>query len=393
MCCNRGKLSERRPVARYFTAVWCLLLFCWLTADVPVIADSVPEKPEVLRLMIWEGHAPAAWIEKCEGLIKSRFGRPVKLEVSYAKISDEFYDAIRAKAVDVVMMTHHEYKDERFQYIQNKLLLPIDTNSISNFKYVIPALQTAEYLLSSGQVYAVPVSQGPYGLAYNTAKLESEPRSWNILWDERFKGQYVLGANEYIYNANITALAMGYPRDSIGSYDALNNPEFKKKLRCLAVNAHSFWIGVDKPGDLAGRPLALSWGDSLGPLKARGEIWKIAEPAEGTVCWIDNYAITWSLQDKPFLKKVAEAYINELITTDYQVGHIMRTMSLTPIITNIADLLMPEEASRLKVGALNSFEKNRILQTTHSQRDRNGLKLLWDEATQGIVLEGRPDEK
>jgi len=394
LCCmHKEKSSTRSPMARHLTAACCLMLLFWLVSGSPVIADSAQAAPEVLRLLIWEGHAPASWVEKFEERIQSRFGRPVKLSITYVKGGEDFYDAIRARAVDVVMMTHHEYKDERFQYIQNKLLLPIDTNNIPNFKHVIPALQTAEYLLSGGQVYAVPVSQGPYGLAYNTAKLESEPKSWNILWDDRFKGQYVLGAHEYIYNANITALALGYPRERIGSYDALNNPEFKKKLRNLAVNAHSFWIGVDKPGSLAGRPLALSWGDSLGPLKARGEIWKIAEPAEGTVCWIDNYAVTWSLKDKPFLKKVAEEYINELITTDYQVGHIMRSMSLTPIITNIADLLTPEEASRLKVGALSSFEKNRILQTTHSQRDRNGLKLLWDEAMHGIVLEGATDAK
>ncbi len=92
------------------------------------------------------------------------------------------------------MMTHHAYKDERFKYIQNQLLLPIDLQTIPNFKHVIPAIRMAEYLLSEGKVYAVPVSQGPYGQAYNTALLESEPQSWNIFWDPQLKGQYVLGA-------------------------------------------------------------------------------------------------------------------------------------------------------------------------------------------------------
>jgi spermidine/putrescine transport system substrate-binding protein len=223
--------------------------------------------------------------------------------------------------------------------------------------------------------------------------LEREPQSWNTFWDPQFKGKYILGANEYIYNVNITALALGYPRDRIGDYDALNNPEFKRKLRSLVVNAHSFWIGVDKPDDLAGCPLATSWGDSLGPLKARGEPWRMAEPAEGTVCWVDNYAITWALQDKPLLKRVAEEYINQLLTPDHQVRHILRYMSLTPTITNIADLLTPQETSRLRLDDPHFSETNRILQRTYSGRDRNGMKLLWDEATQGIALEGRSDEK
>ena len=218
----------------------------------------------MLRLLIWEGHAPDAWIERFEKQVENRHGRSVKLQITYVKGGEEFYDAIRDRAVDVVMMTHHAYKDERFKYIQNRLLLPIDLANIPNFKHVIPAIRMAEYLLSEGQVYAVPVSQGPYGLAYNTALLESEPQSWNIFWDPRFKGQYVLGANEYIYNVNITALALGYPREQIGDYDALNNPEFKKKLRSLVVNAHSFWIGVDKPDNLAGRPLASFLGRFVG---------------------------------------------------------------------------------------------------------------------------------
>jgi len=265
-------------------------------------------------------------------------------------------------------------------------LLPLELKNIPNFKHVIPALQKAKHLYSNGKVYASPESQGPYGLAYNTALIKTEPKSWNILWDPRFKGKYVIGANEYIYNVNITALALGYPRESISSYDVLNNQEFKNKLRQLAVNANSFWIGVDKHDDLTGKMLATSWGDSMGPLKKSGEPWQFAEPTEGTPCWIDNYAITWTLLNKPFLKKVAEEYINQLLSTDYQINHIMRFISTTPIITNIGELLEPDEKKRLHIGSPNFFSKNRILQHTYSKRDRNGLKLLWDEAMEGIEV-------
>jgi spermidine/putrescine transport system substrate-binding protein len=125
----------------------------------------------------------------------------------------------------------------------------------------------------------------------------------------------------------------------------------------------------------------------MGPLKKKGEPWKIAEPAEGMPCWIDNYAITWALADKPFLKTVAEEYINGLLSIDYQVEHIMRNMSLTPIITNVGDLLTAEEKERIHIGTPNFFDQNRILQHTYSQRDRNGLKLMWGEAMKGISIE------
>jgi spermidine/putrescine-binding protein len=385
--------SDQIKSKRWLNAVLTVItLSCFHTYSLPA-SESVKENHDVLRLLIWEGHAPDSWINMSEKRIEQRHGRSVKLKISYVKGGEDFYDSVRDKAADVVMMTHHAYKDERYNFIQNRLLLPLDLANIPNFKHLVPLMQTAEHLLSDGQVYAVPVSQGPYGLAYNTTLMESEPKSWNVFWEPGYKGQYVIGANEPFYNANITALAMGYPRDKIGSYDAMNNPEFKSKLRSLAVNAHSFWIGVDKPENLAGRPLAVSWGDSLGPLKKRGEVWKIAEPVEGTMCWIDNYAITWALKDKPFLKKVAEEYINELLTTDYQAGHILRQLSLAPTITNIVDLLTPEEAGRLRPGVPDHFERNRILQKTYSKRDRNGIKLLWDEAMQGLDADRHADEE
>ncbi len=129
-----------------------------------VMGESVKAESDVLRLLIWEGHAPEAWIERFEKQVENRHGRSVKLKITYVTGGEEFYDAIRDRTVDVVMMTHHAYKDERFNYIQNRLLLPIDLANIPNFKHVIPAIRMAEYLLSERQVYAVPVSQGPYGL-------------------------------------------------------------------------------------------------------------------------------------------------------------------------------------------------------------------------------------
>jgi len=92
------------------------------------------------------------------------------------------------------------------------------------------------------------------------------------------------------------------------------------------------------------------------------------------------------LQSRPFLKKVAEEYINGLLSTDYQLEHITRTMSLTPIITNIGHQMTMEEKQRIHVGTPNFFSENRILQHTYTKRDRNGLKLLWREAMKGIKL-------
>lgn len=349
--------------------------------------EENPTEDLVLRLLIWEGHAPDQHTESFEKFIEEKYGKGIKLENTYVTSSDDFYDSIRGGKVDLVMMTHHHFKDQRFDYISNKLLIPLDLKNIPNFKNIIPALQNAEYLKEADDIYASPVSQGPYGLAYNSDLLDEEPQSWNIFWDSRFKDKYVIGLNEYSYNITITALALGYPRESINDYEFLNNDEFKNKLKQLADNAHSFWIGVDKPGDLSGMTVATSWGDSIAPLNEMGENWKIAEPFEGSPSWIDNYAITWSLAEKPLLKKIAEEYINSRLSIEYQIEHIMHHMSLTPIITNITEELTEYEKACIHVGYPNFFEENRILQPTYSERTRNGLKLLWDQAIRDVFID------
>lgn len=351
-----------------------------------IVSSVMAEEQKVLRLLVWEGHAPKEHVAAFETLIATKYGTKVKLQISYIDGSDEYYASIRRNSVDVVMLTHHQFKDERYNFIKSNLLLPIDLKNIPNYSKVMPALQKADYLTSEGQLYGVPEAQGPYGLAYNTTLLKETPKSWNILWDPQYKGKYVIGANEYVYNAMITALALGYPKESLGSYDTLNNSAFREKFRQLAVNAHSFWIGVDKADDLSGHALATAWGDSFTPLKKRGEQWQMAEPAEGIPFWIDNFAITSALKDKPFLKKVAEEYINCLLTTDYQVGHIMRVVGTMPVITEIDALITPEEKRRIQLAAPDVSKSKRVMVPTCSQRDRNGLRLLWKEAMTGIVV-------
>ncbi len=356
--------------------------------DTNLISDS--PKEGVLRILIWEGYAPEKTVEEFEKEIEAKYGRKIKIEVSLAKIADDFFDAIRDKSVDLVTISHHTIKDKRFHFIDKKLILPFDPKNIPNHVHLIPDLKETDYHTSKGKIYGIPIANGPYGLAYNTEKVAPPPKSWKIFWDPAYKNKYAIGAHEYLYNINVTAMAMGYPRESISRYDVLNNKTFKEKLRQLAENAHTMWVGVDKPDDLLGLSFAASWGDSLSKLKRKGEIWKMADPAEGTMWWIDEYALTWALADRPFMKKVAEEWINKGLSVEFQVDHLVREVGIYPVVTNITDQLTEQEKERIQVSKLpGTFTATRILQYTYSQRDRNGLKLMWDEATKGIL----PEEK
>lgn len=355
-------------------------LICLFAMILLIFPLSVSADEYVLKMLVWEGYAPKKNIEHFQEYIEKKYKKKINIEVSFVSNSDSFFDPVRSKSVDVISPTYHMFNDQRWALIDKGLILPLDMDNIPNFKNISPALQNAEYFDHDGAKYAVPLAQGPYGLAYNTGVVKKAPESWNILWAPEYRGKYVIAKNEYMHNCMLTALALGYPREDIYKYDVLNNRAFKEKLAELAKNAHSFWDGIDKPEDLSGHALATSWGFALKGLKEKGEVWEMADPREGTVYWVDNYSITWALKEKPLLRKIAEEWLNFTLTPEFQVEVIMRALSSYPVTTNILGRVTDEEKMNFHLDAPETYQKTRIRESDLSLRDRHGLELLWNNA-------------
>ncbi len=335
---------------------------------------------ETLRLLVWEGYAPPEQVAQFEAFIKDKYKKTVKLKVDFISDPNDFFAAVRSKQADLISPTHNLFKDNRFNFIKKKLFLPVDLNNLPNYKNLIPALQKAEYATQGDAVYGVPFVHGPYGLAYNIKHLNA-PITWDVFWDQKFSGKYSISSDYYECNIYITALALGMRGLQLHSAGAHASPEFKEKLKALVKNAHSLWKGVDKADDLAGLSLGAVWGFSLPELKKRGENWAVADPKEGTMGWVDNYAMGWSLKDKPFLKKVAEEWLNFIVSPEFQVQVVVRSLGSDPVNMTIKDKLTPEEVAKTHMDEPDYFQDNRILwPTLNNIRDRNHMKKIWDDA-------------
>lgn len=333
-----------------------------------------------LRMLIWEGYAPETLQAQFIEAVNQKHGVDLKLDIKFCTGNDDFFPALRDDKADIISPSHNVPRDKRFKLIKLRLLLPLEPDRIPNYANIQPALQKADYCTEKGRIYAVPHIRGPYGLAYNTSIITEEPKSWNILWDPAYKGRYAIGgADQYEHNVSSTALAMGIPADSIYDYKALNTPEMQDKLKQLAVNAKSFWEGVDDAQTLKGLALATVWGFSLPELKRMGEIWKIAEPGEGTTGWVDNFMINSSLSDKPLKKTIAHEWLNFVLGDDYQT-YVVRGLASSPVTTTVKARLTQEEIRQFHLDDPSHFAKNRILWKTLDKKDRNGLKRLWKNA-------------
>ena len=338
---------------------------------------------DTLNLLVWEGYAPADQVARFERRTERRYGKRVRLEVRHLSDPNQFYDYVRGGYADIITPTHNLIRDNRFDLIRKRLLLPVDLNNVPNHKKLIPTLKKPGYMTENGRVYGVPFAHGPYGLAYNAAAT-SAPESWDVLWDPAFKNRYAVSADYYEANIYITALAIGLAVEEVHRFSSLNTPLFRERLMQLAEGAHSLWRGVDKADSLQGLSLAVVWGFSLPELRKRGEPWEIAIPREGTMYWVDNYAIGHSLGNKPFLRRVAEEWLDFVLSDEFQIAVVVRGLGSGPVNAAVRDRLTPEERERPHVGDPHYLRDHRFLwPTVNSERDRNGMKMLWNNALRG----------
>ena len=333
-----------------------------------------------LKLLVWDDYAPVKQVKLFEQYIFKKYNRRINLQVSYDFKPRNFFNALRSKRYDVIAISHNLIKDQGYDYINNGLILPVNLANIPNYEHIYDDLKYADYITENDQVYGVPLTSGPYGLYYN-ANRTNPPESWNVLWDPRFRYQYAISRDYYEVNVYITALSLGYSPEEMSDYSLLSrDPVFTDKLSLLAKNAGSFWHGVDRANDLRSMALATSWGFSMPALRREGENWQLASPKEGTPSWVDNYVIGHSLRDKPFLRRIAEEWLNYVLSAEYQMQVVVELNGSRPVNLNVQSTPKPQRNG--SVDALNGVTQKelKLLWPVLSRRDRNGLRQLWRHA-------------
>ena len=77
--------------------------------------------------------------------------------------------------------------------IEEDMLVPLDHGNIPNMIYIDPQFSDPEY--DPGSRYSVPYTWNTVAIIYNKELVDEEPTSWDILWDEKYKGQILMFSN------------------------------------------------------------------------------------------------------------------------------------------------------------------------------------------------------
>jgi len=173
-----------------------------------------------------------------------------------------------------------------------KLIQPFDTSKLSNWPDVFDTLKHINTADQGGQQWFCPIDWGNTAVLYRTDLVEPKEDSWNLLWDERYKGRISMGDD--ITDTGIIAGLL------IGAKDpyAMTDDELKKVKEKLAAQkplVRFYWSDntVLEQGIASGEILAASaWNASLAKMIDQGVPVRWMAPKEGMLTWVCGAVLT-----------------------------------------------------------------------------------------------------
>ena len=243
---------------------------------------SQPTSQGPLSVMEWSGYElPEFWAKFAEKY------PDVPVDFSFfAEDAEAFTKVQSGFKVDVI----HPCSSWINQYVENDLLLPIDTSRLSNWNDLNPILTKAGQV--DGQQYLVPWDWGYESILVRTDKVKEVPDSWADLWDPQYAGHVTIfdsGETAWI----TAALALGY--------DPYNTtPEqqeaIKQKLIELKPNLLNYWTDFTEVIQMVANGdvwiAANAWPESYLQLKDQGIPVEYIEPTEGRLGYVCGFVIS-----------------------------------------------------------------------------------------------------
>ncbi|NWE41438.1 ABC transporter substrate-binding protein [Pseudomonas yamanorum] len=259
-----------------------------------------------LRVLTWEGYADDQWVKAFE----KKTGASVS--VTYAASVDEIFAKMTASQgadYDVIAIETSSYK----RLTQEKLIQPLEVAKLQNAKNLMPSFQNVSAITFDGKTYAAPFAWGSIPLIYNADVFKVAPDSWEVFWDEKYKGRMIIvdDANNAIVTAALT----------LGIKDPFNLTDdqfglIKTKLLAQKSNIASYYSGFDDGVSIfaqGGIDFMMSMGEpQAAMLKKRNVNAQLTIPKEGAIGWIDCWCISAKARDVG----LAHAWVDAMLEKD-----------------------------------------------------------------------------
>lgn len=216
--------------------------------------------------------------------------------------------------------------------IKEDMLEPLNFDNIPN--YALIGSQYKDMPYDPQNAYSVPYTWGVVGIIYNTTMVDGTVDSWDIMWDEAYKGQILMFNNSRDAFA-IAAKKAGLSMNPTTVEDVKTTAELLKKQKPL-VQSYVMDEIFDKMegGEAAIAPYYA--GDAITMIDENPDL-AFAIPKEGTNYFVDAMCIPKGCKNK----EAAEMFINFMCETQVALANNEFIGYSTP--QTEAAKLLPEE--------------------------------------------------
>lgn len=251
---------------------------------------------EVLTCLEWSGYDSADYFNSFVG----KHGGPPNFSI-FASEDDALAKVRAGFAADV--MHPCNYSVNRF--VTAGLAVPIDTAKLSNWKDIFPALQTADGVVSGGNVVMAPADWGNSSIAYRPDLIGDafkDGETWGIFFDEKYKDKVAL-LDDYLV-IQIGAMVNGMPYDKAYLLAGADLEAAKPMAaKAVQVNRMLWTDATEIQQALASGEIiaAYAWNDTIKNLTAQGIPVAYAKPKEGYFTWFCGLTLLNSGKADPAL--------------------------------------------------------------------------------------------
>jgi spermidine/putrescine transport system substrate-binding protein len=238
------------------------------------------EDAAALQFFNWEDYIGEHTIED----FTKATGIPVSL-TTFAD-SEELLGIIQSdfSRVDLAIVSG----DTAREMVDAKLLAKVDYSKIPNFKYIDATYRHPPY--DPGQQYTVPYLMGTTGFMINTKLILHYTKSWNMLWDERYKGKIGMLNNGWeVIAAALKKLGYSINTRNLGQIREAEQILLEQKPLVAGYLSPTKLIDMMVSEELW---LAQSYSGDAMVAAGRNKDLVFVNPVEGGARWIDVFVIS-----------------------------------------------------------------------------------------------------
>lgn len=277
---------------KFITACLTVAFCCCL-----LLTNSGCEQKEKLYLFNWGDYMDPDVITEFEEEYN------VKVVEENFDTNEDMYIKVVNGASDYDILVPSEYMIERL--IKEDLLYEINFDNVPNYKNISKSILNMSNGLDIN--YMVPFMWGTLGILYNPDVVDAEDaKSWNVLWNEKYKGRIVM-LNSIRDGIAVPLIKLGYDLNSV------DEKELDEATQLLLDQMNADLVLSYEGDDIKNMlskgtaDIAVTWSGEAVAAKAlakqNGRTLDYVVPEEGGNVWYDGLVIPKTSKNKELAEK------------------------------------------------------------------------------------------